>query len=49
MIADPNDLVLGQAGGSAADAATGSKAIRVYRNATPTGVGGLKDPTGKGK
>ena len=48
MIADPNDLVLGQAGDSAGDAATGSKAIRSYRDAAPTGASGLKsDPKGK--
>jgi pilus assembly protein CpaD len=47
MIADPNDLVLGQSGSSAGDAATGSKAIRAYRNAAPTGAGGLKsEPKG---
>ena len=49
MIADPNDLVLGQTGTSADDASTGAKAIRVYRNAVPTGAGGLRDPKGKGK
>jgi pilus assembly protein CpaD len=49
MVADPNDLVLGQVGSSATDAATGAKAIRFYRNATPTGVNGLQDETGKGK
>ena len=49
MIADPNDLVLGQTGTGASDASTGSKAIRAYRNAAPTGAGGLQDPKGKGK
>ena len=48
MIADPNDLVLGQSGSSAGDAATGSKAIRVYRNAAPTGAEGLKGTESKG-
>ncbi|HEY0027734.1 MAG TPA: CpaD family pilus assembly protein [Allosphingosinicella sp.] len=48
MVADPNDLVLGQVGDSAGDAATGSKAIRAYRNAAPTGASGLK-VEGKGK
>lgn len=47
MIADPNDLVLGQSGDSAGDAATGSKAIRSYRNAVPTGSEGLKGPAAK--
>lgn len=41
MIADPNDLVLGQTGAPGGDAATASRAVRVYRNATPTGSGGL--------
>jgi pilus assembly protein CpaD len=48
MIADPNDLVLGQTGSSATDAATGSKAIRAYRDAAPSGAGGLKSES-KGK
>ena len=43
MIADPSDLVLGQTGSGTGDAATASKAIRVYREAKPTGVDGLKD------
>ena len=47
MIADPNDLVLGQTGDAANDASTGTKAIRVYRNATPTGAAGLQDAKGK--
>ena len=41
MIADPNDLVLGQAGSVAGDPATAAKAIKVYRDAKPTGSGGL--------
>jgi pilus assembly protein CpaD len=41
MIADPNDLVLGQAGSAAGDPATAAKAIKVYRDAKPTGSGGL--------
>ena len=48
MVADPNDLVLGQSGSSVGDAATGSKAIRAYRSAMPTGADGLKtEPKGK--
>ena len=43
MIADPNDLVLGQAGSASGDAATASKAIRVYRETAPTGTKGLQD------
>jgi pilus assembly protein CpaD len=42
MIADPNDLVLGQTG-SSMDAATTSRAIRSYRDAPPTGTRGLQD------
>lgn len=41
MIADPNDLVLGQAGSVTGDPATAAKAIKVYRDAKPTGSGGL--------
>lgn len=41
MVADPNDLVLGQSGMAGGDPATASRAIRVYRNATPTGSQGL--------
>ncbi len=49
MIADPQDLVWGREAGSVGDAATASRAIRSYRNATPTGEGGLKDISTKGK
>jgi pilus assembly protein CpaD len=49
MIADPNDLVLGQAGASAGDAATASKAIKSYRDAEPTGKAGLKSEKVGGK
>ncbi|HEY1606206.1 MAG TPA: CpaD family pilus assembly lipoprotein [Allosphingosinicella sp.] len=41
MIADPNDLVLGQAGSAAGDPNTAAKAIRTYRDAKPTGANGL--------
>jgi pilus assembly protein CpaD len=40
MIADPNDLVLGQTGASAGDAATASKAVRAYRSRVPSGASG---------
>ncbi|HEX8624704.1 MAG TPA: CpaD family pilus assembly lipoprotein [Allosphingosinicella sp.] len=43
MIADPNDLVLGQVGSVTGDAHTSSKAIRVYRQTAPTGTKGLTD------
>ena len=42
MIADPNDLVLGQEGGDARDNVQGSKAVKLYRDRQPTGTGGLK-------
>ena len=42
MVADPQDLVKGQAG-SLSDPATASKAIGVYRDAKPTGTQGLKE------
>ena len=47
MIADPNDLVLGQSA-SGTDPATTTRAIRSYREAPPTGTRGLQDarPTG---
>jgi pilus assembly protein CpaD len=45
MIADPNDLVLGQAGSASGDAATAAKAIKVYRETAPTGTKGLQDGT----
>jgi pilus assembly protein CpaD len=41
MVADPNDLVLGQAGASASNADTATKAIKSYREAPPTGAKGL--------
>lgn len=42
MIADPNDLVLGQSGSGSTDPATSTKAIRTYRDKAPTGAGPLK-------
>lgn len=41
MVADPSDLVLGQAGSATGDSATAAKAIKVYREAAPTGTKGL--------
>lgn len=43
MVADPNDLVLGQEGSASGDAATSSKAIKLYRETAPTGIKGLQD------
>jgi pilus assembly protein CpaD len=48
MIADPNDLVLGQSGSVSGDANTSSKAIRVYRQTAPTGTKGLSDVSTRG-
>ena len=45
MIADPNDLVLGQTGSGTADPAASSRAIRSYREAAPTGTRGLQQTT----
>jgi pilus assembly protein CpaD len=41
MIADPNDLVLGQAGSAVGDPAAAAKAIKLYRDTPPTGSKGL--------
>ena len=43
MVADPNDLVLGQTGSGTGDPATTSRAIRSYRDAPPTGTRGLPE------
>lgn len=48
MIADPSDLVLGQAGSGTQDAATAAKAIKVYRDTPPTGTKGLADTQTRG-
>jgi pilus assembly protein CpaD len=48
MIADPNDLVLGEQGARTGDAAATSKAIRVYRDKIPTSVGEIKSESSKG-
>jgi pilus assembly protein CpaD len=45
MIADPSDLVLGQAGSGTGDASTAAKAIKVYRETAPSGTKGLSAPT----
>ncbi len=50
MIADPNDLVLGQTGRGSGDAAEAAKSVGVYRNRVPTGFGGtLKTESAGGK
>ena len=48
MIADPNDLVLGQTNSGSSNAATASKAIKLYRDTPPTGAQGLKETASKG-
>ena len=49
MIADPNDLVLGQTGSSKGNSTVSNKAIRTYRSAAPTGAGGLRSEKAGGK
>jgi pilus assembly protein CpaD len=49
MVADPRDLVSGRSGASSVDATLSTKAIGQYRRAEPTGTGGLKAETTKGK
>lgn len=41
MVADPNDLVSGQQAGASNDPATATRAVRTWRNATPTGASPL--------
>jgi pilus assembly protein CpaD len=48
MIADPNDLVLGQTGSVYGDAHTSTKALRVWRQTEPTGTKGLSNVSTKG-
>ena len=43
MVADPQDLVAGQVGTGETVITTSTKAIRAYRDAEPTGVGGLAE------
>lgn len=48
MIADPNDLVLGQSGSVTGDANTSSKAIKLYRQTAPSGTKGLSAVSTRG-
>ena len=48
MIADPSDLVLGQAGSGTRDTGTAAKAIKVYRDTPPSGIKGLDKATTQG-
>ena len=43
MVANPSDLVLGQAGAVGAASDAGTKAIKVYREAAPSGTKGLSE------
>lgn len=45
MVANPNDLVLGQQGGMGQSGAAASRAVRVYRETKPTGGGPLTSPS----
>jgi pilus assembly protein CpaD len=49
MIANPNDLVRGQEGAVGASRDTGIKAIKVYRDAAPTGTKGLSSVSTSGR
>lgn len=48
MIANPDDLVLGQDGSGSGNATTATRAIRVYREGQPTGRQGLQQTTTTG-
>jgi pilus assembly protein CpaD len=48
MIADPNDLVLGQAGARTSDADSSNKAIDAYRRRIPSGYSGAVKPESVG-
>jgi len=48
MIADPADLVLGQAGTTTDDAAEAAKAVKSYRNRIQTGIDKLKSESATG-
>ena len=48
MVANPEDLLEGQSGSGETVVATGTRAIQTYREAEPTGAGGLQNATGGG-
>ncbi|MBV7259255.1 CpaD family pilus assembly protein [Erythrobacter crassostreae] len=48
MVANPEDLLEGQKGSGEQVIVTGTKAIDTYREATPTGAGGLQNAQGDG-
>lgn len=45
MVANPEDLISGRPGAATVDARTSARAVRSYREATPTGESGLADVT----
>jgi pilus assembly protein CpaD len=45
MVANPNDLVLGQQGSVLANGRTANRAVRVYRERQPTGTQTLQSPS----
>jgi pilus assembly protein CpaD len=45
MVANPNDLVLGQQGSVLANGRTAGRAVRVYRERQPTGTQTLQSPS----
>ncbi len=48
MVANPEDLLQGQTGTGENVVATGNRAIETYREAAPTGAGGLQNATAGG-
>ena len=48
MVANPEDLLEGQKGTGETVVATGTRAIQTYREAAPTGAGGLQDANSGG-
>lgn len=48
MVANPEDLIEGQSGTGETAIATGTKAIATFREAEPTGAGGLQQTQGQG-
>ncbi|MHA7819227.1 MAG: CpaD family pilus assembly protein [Erythrobacter sp.] len=48
MVANPEDLLEGQTGSGETVVSTGTRAIQTYREAEPTGAGGLQNATAGG-
>lgn len=49
MVANPEDLISGRPGAATVDARTSTRAVRSYRDAAPTGDGGLQKVTTGGQ